>query len=357
MSNKAPSFFLTIKLQVLFLAVLGGVNIWLWLWLQKSQEEGAYPIYLVAIHWILLLIFLLWLGNLIIYRWVRRKYSWDGSFNRRFFLQLILTLVYSLTCINATYILFKNTFTALPPDQNQLILLNIYGLLFLLPILSLQFGFLFLYKWRKAIVEQENLKKEQTHSELIALKSHISPHFLFNNLNILSSLIDTGNYAAQDYLDRFAEVYRYVLKNRERELVPLREELQFIHSYIFLLNQRFPSGLEIDIQVAEALKEHQLPPLSLQMVVENALKHNKLSETSPLSIRISSTDNSMLMISNNLQTRNIPEGEKTGFGLENIRRRYWLVAKKTIEVTNTSELFTVVLPLLLNQQRYESTNH
>ena len=96
-----------------------------------------------------------------------------------------------------------------------------------------------------AIVEQSKLKKEQVQSELFALKAHLSPHFLFNNLNILSALIEVENQPAQDYLDRFAEVYRYVLKNREIELVSLREELKFLTSYNFLLHQRFPAGLQM----------------------------------------------------------------------------------------------------------------
>lgn len=317
-----------------------------WYWLHQARGDEGYPIYQVAVLWLLFLSFFLWLGNLLIYRFIQRTYSWETSFSARFFLQLVLTLFYSLACINLSYILFKNSYTQLPPDQNQLILLNIYGTLFLVPVLSVQFGLLFLRKWKMAIIEQEKLKKEQVQSELFALRSHLSPHFLFNNLNILSALIEVENEPAQDYLDRFAQVYRYVLKNREIELISLAEELTFLESYTFLLSQRFDQALNIDIQVSDGDREFLLPPLSLQMLIENALKHNKLSEKKPLDITITTMDGSILCVENNLQVKNLAAQEKTGFGLENIRRRYWLIAKKEIAWNCTDKTFKVELPLI-----------
>ena len=219
--------FLRNRFQELLLLLLLGATLILAFYLEQVQQEGGYPIYIVAILWINALLFLLWLGNLILYRLIRRYYSWKTSTNWRFYLQLASSLLYSLFCINLSYWLFKSYYTELPPSANQMILLNIYGTLFLIPVLSIQFGFLFLRKWKKAILEQEKLKQAQIDSELISLRSHLSPHFLFNNLNVLSSLIEVENHAAQEYLDRFAEVYRYVIKNRDIELVTLKEELMF----------------------------------------------------------------------------------------------------------------------------------
>ena len=346
MTENLRSFFSRISLQTGLLIILGATILLYWYWLQQGAKDEGYPIYRVAVLWVLVLSFCLWLGNLLIYRFIQRAYSWESSFSSRFFLQLVLTLFFSLGCINLTYILFKNAFTQLPPDQNQLILLNIYGTLFLVPVLSVQFGLLFLRKWKMAIIEQERLKKEQVQSELFALRSHLSPHFLFNNLNILSALIQVENQPAQDYLDRFAQVYRYVLKNREIELISLSEELRFLESYNFLLRQRFSKALQIDIQVAPSYKDHLLPPLSLQMLIENALKHNKLSEKKPLHIKITTEDEGTLRVENNLQTKSLPPQEKTGFGLENIRRRYWLIARQIIDCDCTAAVFKVGLPLI-----------
>ncbi len=353
----AVRFWALYKVQLVLLVLIGIIAVLLWFWLETMKEEGQYPVYLVALLWILVLIASLWTGNLLIYDLIQRKYSWESAFNRRFYLQLFWTLLYTLGCINFTYILFKNHYTALPPDQNQMILLNIYGLLFILPVLSIQFGLLFLRKWKQSIVEKEHIKKEQVQSELLTLKSHLSPHFLFNNLNILSSLIDAENEEAQDYLDRFTMVYRYVLRNRENELISLAEELKFIQSYEFLLRRRFPSSLLVETRIPSRYHHWMLPPLSMQMVLENALKHNKLSESNPLSIKISATNTDEIVIQNTLQTRAVPSYEKTGFGLENIRRRYWLIAKKDIGISKGDDLFTVRLPLIEKASTHEHIDH
>ncbi|GJM28585.1 MAG: hypothetical protein DHS20C17_12200 [Cyclobacteriaceae bacterium] len=335
-----------ISLQTVSLLVLAGAVGSLWLYLESVKQEGNYPSYLVAILWIMIIIFLLWLGNFAIARLIGLRYSWEKSFKTRFSLQLLATLIYSILCINFSYIVFKNAFTELPPTSDQLILLNLYGILFLIPVVSVQFGLLFLQKWKRAVVEQEKLRREQVQSELLTLRSHLSPHFLFNTLNILSSLIEPNNHEAHDYLDDFAEVYRYVLKNGEVELIGLREELQFLEAYTHLLDKRFTNSLQIDIQVEPRYLEHRIPPLAIQLVLENALKHNRLSETVPLQVEIKSIDLPAITVKNNLVLRKVPENEKTGLGLENIRRRYQLSAYKDIRVTKTDEIFMVTLPLI-----------
>jgi sensor histidine kinase YesM len=297
------------NVSLLVLALLIGL---LWYYLESVKQEGNYPNYLVAILWVLILMFVLWLGNLWISRLVGLRYSWERSFKFRFPLQLITTLFFSLVCINISYILFKNHFTELPPTQDQLLLLNIYGALFLIPVASIQFGLLFLYKWKRAVIEQERLRREQVQSELLTLRSHLSPHFLFNTLNILSSLIHPDNHRATDYLDSFAEVYRYVLKNGEVELIALREELQFLEAYAHLLNQRFTDSLQIEINVESSLNDLKIPPLAMQMVLENALKHTTLSVSQPLRVKISSIDMPAITVQNTLMPREVPDHEKTG---------------------------------------------
>lgn len=346
MSSRIIFFFRKINQQDTLLILLALFITVIWLYLGQAREEGTYPIYLVAVLWVLLLIFFLWLGNLMIYRLLRHRLPWESALKRRFFLQLILSLVYSLVCINGTYLITKNIYTELPPNQNQLILLNIYGILFLIPVLSIQFGVLFLQKWKKAVIEQEKLQKVQVQSELIALKSHLSPHFMFNSLNILSSLIQPENDAALDFLDCFAEVYRYVLKNKDVELIALADELSFIEAYRFLLHSRFSNSLDIQVDVPPEFQGNFVPPLALQMLVENAIKHNELSDTKPLQVRIFATDAPAIVIQNTLRIRTVAAHDKAGFGLENIRRRYWLIARKDISVETTDNIFSVTLPLV-----------
>jgi len=336
-------------LQKTVLGILTLACIVLWLYIEQGKEEGSYPVYIVAILWILLLVLCLWVGNLLLYHGFNRWYPEKRRSDSLFVLRLFLSLFFSIAYINVTYIIFKNVYTDLPPSTDQLVLLNIYGILFLIPVLSIQFGLQFLQKWKKANLEQVRLKKEHVQSELIALKSHLSPHFMFNNLNILSSLISSKNEVAHEFLDGFSEVYRYVLKNRDTELISLSEELDFVKAYSFLLKQRFSDNLTISIQVAEDVLEMLLPPLSLQMLMENALKHNKLSDKIPLKIEITSNTVPQLIIRNNYNPRNLPEHEKTGTGLENIKKRYRLIAQKEIEVDLDQGVFNVKLPLIPNR--------
>lgn len=334
------------NLPAAILLILTAVILGLWYYLESLKQEGNYPTDLVAILWVLILIFLLWVGNLALSKVIAFRFTWEKSSKLRFLLQLVATLIYSLACINLSYILFKNYFTELPPTGDQLILLNIYGTLFLLPVVSLQFGLLFLYKWKGAVVEQEKLRREQVQSELLTLRSHLSPHFLFNSLNILSSLIEPDNNEAHDYLDHFAEVYRYVLKNGDVELIALREELNFLDAYAHLLNKRFTDSLVIERHIDPDYKDYRIPPLAIQLVLENALKHNRLSETVPLQVDIKSIDLPAITVKNNLMPRKVPDHEKTGLGLENIRRRYQLSAHKDIRVEKSNDTFMVTLPLI-----------
>lgn len=318
------------------------------LWLQDAKVEEEFPLFSVAIFWILCLVFLLWVGNWLIYVLLKRWYPKRQVIVQRFVAQLLLSLVYTLLCINLSYYEFKIGFTNQPPDQDQLTLLNLYGVLFLLPVLSVQFGLYFMAKWKKAVVEQERLTKAQIQTELSALKAHLAPHFLFNNLNILSSLIQTQNFRARNFLDKFSEVYRYLLKNREEELIELREELQFLDAYSYLLKKRFEKELEIHLDIDEELKRHLVPPLVLQILLENVLKHNRLARDTPLVVEIYTLPQfPSLVVKNNLRPRSLPPTHgHASFGLESIRRRYWILSRQAIDVQQDEETFVVSLPLI-----------
>ncbi|MEM7658916.1 MAG: histidine kinase, partial [Bacteroidota bacterium] len=170
------------------------------------------------------------------------------------------------------------------------------------------------------------------------------PHFLFNNLNILSSLIDHNSEQAQDFLGNFSEVYRYVLRQREEELVPLRSELEFLDAYVYMLRQRFRKQVHIEIDIQPSHRALFLPPLALQMLIENAIKHNKATESSPLTITIQSQEGG-IYVCNTLQVKRIPP-KGTGFGLENLRKRYEFLSMKSLRVEKANDQFCVFLPLL-----------
>ena len=312
------------------------------------QSETA-TIYTIATYWIVCILYLVGVGNYLIYRWLNHIIPWENNSLRRILFQLLLSGIYTLLCTNLSYFLFKSNLTEVPPDAQQITLLNVYAVFIIIPVFSIFFGIYFLSKWKKATVQIEEAKKEAIKSELLALKNHLDPHFLFNNLNILSSLINTENESAQSFLEKFSEVYRYLLKNKESEVIKLETELQFLEAYIYLINTRFEHQLEVKIDIDASSKEKYIPTLTIQMLVENALKHNKFSSTKKLKIEITSSKDSMT-ISNNYQPNDseIHEGI-TKSGLKNIEKRYELLSAKKPDVKIENEQFIVEIPLL-NQE-------
>lgn len=306
-----------------------------------------YQNYIVAFLWIITVIICLWFGNRVIFKLLDKRISWLKYTAKRFFLQLLLSCIYSLICINLSYYLFKVTSTVTSPDLDQMLVLNIYGLLFIIPVLSVNFGVYFMMQWKKAHIQSDQLKEENLNSQLEALRMHIDPHFLFNNLNVLSALIEKNARDAQVFLERFTDVYRYVLQYKKEELVALNTEIDFIKSYVFLLKKRFEDQCIIDIAIPENLSDHIcIPPLSLQMLIENAIKHNKIAEHSPLVIRIFIEADKMLVVQNNYQPKQLAASDLANTGLENISKRYRYLSDQTIIVIQDGNSFVVKLPLL-----------
>ena len=302
----------------------------------------------VALSWIAIVIVVIALGNWGLHQRLNRFLTWEESPGRRFSWQLVLGMLYSLVCINLTYLLFKGLFLQVLPDSAQMLLLNLYGLFFLLPVISVHGVLYLMTQWRRSIVYSETLKQQQVRSELESLKNHLDPHFLFNNLNILSSLIDQNPAAAQDFLGNFSEVYRYVLRQREEELVSLRSELEFLDAYVYMLRQRFGENMQIEIDIEAAHRHLYVPPLALQMLIENAIKHNKATDSSPLQISIRS-EKKGLMICNNLQKKIVAEAS-TGFGLESIVKRYGLLSDKKVLIREDKGEFKVSIPIMSNNE-------
>jgi two-component system, LytTR family, sensor kinase len=203
----------------------------------------------------------------------------------------------------------------------------------------------YLTEYKTKWMEAEELKRISAQAELQLVKSQINPHFLFNNLNVLSALIMKNNEEANKFIEEFSKVYRYILNNHDKELVDIKTELDFIKPYIFLLQKRFAEGLDITIEVPEAYEKFYVIPASLQMLIENAIKHNVVSKTKPLHIDVHINGNNTIVVSNNLQLRQSVDNS-TKIGLANIIKRYQLVSGKNVTVKNDAVDFTVALPLL-----------
>ena len=206
--------------------------------------------------------------------------------------------------------------------------------------------FYFSMKQRDELTKQMNdLKREMMASQYTTLKNQISPHFLFNSLNTLTSLMYEDRDLASDFVTRLASTYRYILDNREHDLVSLQKEINFLDSYIFMMNVRHKKAVTISMDIHINAKLYFIPTLTLQMLVENALKHNQYSKEKPLQISISNIQRDALVVKNNLQKRIKPE-ETTKMGLQNIKKRYAYYTNKQVLVREEETYFEVIIPLL-----------
>lgn len=295
--------------------------------------------------WILIVFVLLWFGNRMISRILNRILAWKQYGNIRFFTQLLVGILYSLLIANGTYAALKILLTVDPPTVSQLVVMNVYGSVIFIPAYSVYFGLHFLRNWRKSEVESARHQKESMRSRLETLKSHLDPHFLFNNLNILSSLIQTDKEKSQEFLHTFAEVYRMLLKTKSEDLIPLSEEIRFITSYCYLLEARFGDCLSFQIDVPENIQSRLIPPLTLQMLVENAIKHNQITEKKPLTVSITASGDE-ISVANSLNPKTQSADKTEGSGLNNIRRRFDYFSDQPIRIESDETTFRVHLPIL-----------
>ncbi|MCC3156482.1 histidine kinase [Hymenobacter sp. 15J16-1T3B] len=197
---------------------------------------------------------------------------------------------------------------------------------------------------RQELLRAEQLQKEHFRAQLELLKSQVDPHFLFNSLNVLNSLIAKDPPLAHQFLDQLATVYRLALDHSARALVSLQAELQLVQAYVFLMQTRLGPNLQVHIDVPAELLTRVLPPAALQMLVENAIKHNGSTRLKPLQVRIFADDGAVV-VENNRQPRSSPV-VSTGLGLNNIRRRYRYLGAPLPRIDDTPATFRVALPLL-----------
>lgn len=235
--------------------------------------------------------------------------------------------------------------------NNTKVAMGLFGYSFLnaivnFPVLLLAYEMIY----RSALLrhtekERMKLEKEKLHAELSLLKGIINPHFLFNNLNSLSSLITEDPLKAQDFLDELTQVFRYLLRNNQNELTSLDEELKFIETYYQLLKTRYGAAINMTIDIGKPYYDFFLPPLTLQLLVENAVKHNQLQKDAPLHIQLQSLPNNQLIVRNNVFLKN-GKTESTGMGLYSINTRYKILNKPGLIIDKTDSEFAVTIPLI-----------
>ncbi|MEO1049873.1 MAG: histidine kinase [Bacteroidota bacterium] len=287
--------------------------------------------------------FAIWTGNLFIYKKVGQKISWFPKPFKRLGVGMGLMLFFS-----ALVILIPNYMIYLSIQEEEhawefFYYNNLYDFLIANILILGLHSVSFYSEWKKSLIKTEILQKENLESQLATLKSQISPHFLFNSLNVLSTLIHTDTDLADQFINRLSLVYRYLLENKDKEVIELMTEMEFVRSYLFLLETRFQDNLKVNIDIPKK-GNRQIPPMSIQMLIENAIKHNVISERKPLHIDIKQVED-YIIISNNLQLRK-DSLESTHIGLGNIKKRYEYLTDKPVDIIKDETCFTVKIPLL-----------
>ncbi|CAN5622064.1 hypothetical protein BH11BAC2_BH11BAC2_14520 [soil metagenome] len=200
-------------------------------------------------------------------------------------------------------------------------------------------------EWQRSVTEAEELKKANLQSQFDSLKSQVNPHFLFNSLNTLSSLIEEQPDQAVKFVNQLSIVYRYLLQSNEKELITLKEELDFLHAYFFLLKTRFAEGIILKIDIPDTYLNFLIPPLTLQILMENAVKHNVVAVSKPLFVALKVAGDNRLLFSNNYQKKTV-HVVSNGMGLANIAAKYKLMNQPGIHIDETPQYFSISLPLL-----------
>lgn len=266
-----------------------------------------------------------------------RKILWRENFITRLVCGFFAN---ALVIIPMAVVLSTSIESSLTPDRIKISILLIISLF----IYEIVYGWFYSFRYyAHTQVERLRLERWQLELQFESLKTQISPHFLFNCLNTISSLIYKDAYLTEEFIRRMADTFRYVLKNHKQKFVPLQEEIEFVKAYHYLLRVRFEDNFRLEIDIPKELLTTPLPPLTLQLLVENAVKHNKVTKENPLTVTISSANAHLHVI--NTKTEEVQSKTSFSIGLENIRKRYAFFTAQPVVIRN-DEQFSVMLPIL-----------
>lgn len=310
----------------------------------NSGEErfGFWVIYLIA----LAETFIVWEAVIVVLIYFRKRYPAIEQSRKR---------ITAILIVGTVVVIFIRTINIYFYDKTQLwgysfplegYLYSVFvALLYLVIVGGIYEGIYYFSMWKYTAFEAEALRNENLQTQLDSLKSQINPHFLFNSLSTLSSLISEDPLKAEEFVNELSSVYRYLLQTNDAELTTVEKELAFIQAYTRLLRIRFGEAFIISVKVDAKYLSYQLPPLTLQLLVENAVKHNIILPQKPLHIKIFIDNTKRLTIENNLQLKNA--GEISGkLGLKNISAKYRLLKQPDVRIEKTPELFRVSIHLI-----------
>ena len=282
----------------------------------------------------------LWIGCMLIVFFLWDKYPWELTPVKHLILEIMLILVYTNAFSYAIYKI-ESYFNLVSESEGMFMGIILTNLITFL-ITAIHEAVEFYKQWKLNFSKSARLEKDNIEAKYEMLKTQINPHFLFNSLNSLTTIVEENSNAVE-YIQNLSEFLRYMLKSRDRQLVLVREEVGVLRKYVNLQYSRFKDNLKIDIAIDEKFFHYTTPPLVLQMLVENCIKHNIVSKEKPLKIKVSA-EKGWLMVENNLQKKN--DMHSTGQGLRNISERYRYFTTQQVKIHETNSIFRVSIPLL-----------
>ena len=291
------------------------------------------------------IVLIIWQGNETIDKWLNRRYKWIDNAKKRLIIQSFIAFIFTaISLFILMYILHQIKFDDGRIINRKMVQIFPSAILFTFSLLAVKIGSEFFIALKNSLLEIEKHKTESTNAQLKNLKNQLNPHFLFNNLSVLTSLVHKNQDKAVDFIHELAKVYRYILDTKNSELVTLKDELDFINHYIYLQKIRFDESIIFEININESNKSDFILPMCLQMLVENTIQHNEASQANPLKVVISTTNDS-LIIENPIKLRsNVVDSTQTG--LKNIELRYSFYTDQKVIVINDGVNFKVILPLI-----------
>ncbi|TDW48683.1 2TM domain-containing protein [Flavobacterium sp. 270] len=282
-----------------------------------------------------------------------RKWDWLEQTNLRVYYGILVTILYTVPAVlGINYIVFVVVQGRSFDDffSGQMILVNLFYVILSLGVSTFMQARSFMIKWKQASkfeITQQKIIAGTANAKFESLKNQIDPHFLFNSLNVLSSLIEENPDNAQRFTTSLSKIYRYVLEQKDKELVSVEDELSFAKTYMNLLKMRFENSLFYEMPTTDINPDSKVVPLSLQLLLENTVKHNVVSEQKPLHIRIF-IDGDCLAIQNDFQKKEVLQ-DRQGVGLQNIVNRYAIITDRKVAIEQNEQTFTVKIPILTKQ--------
>lgn len=298
---------------------------------------------------VLVLILIVWEVNVICYKWIKKRSKHTFLIAQYVILSFFALLFFVIPTVYFFEFYFEKWFDCEEPsDQYAEFVQNIISSTFFVVVfIGVTIVKHFYDKNKKTELIKEKIEKENIQFKYESLRNQINPHFLFNSFSVLNSLVYKNPETASEFISQLSKIYRYVIEFKEKELALLSDELNFLKSYVYLLKIRHDESIVVNQNISQDVSAYSIPSLSLQLLAENAAKHNKFSIKTPLIIDIH-LEHNFLVIQNTINKRTYSEVSSTGIGLQNIVKRYKLGNYSTPVITKDNNFFIVKLPLIKN---------